>query len=416
MKKRNVLFAGMIGNMLEFYDFTLFGLLLPVIAPLFFPSFDPLTSLLSGYLVFFVGFFSYPFGALLFGHIGDRYGRKNALILSIILMSIPTTLIGLLPTYAQIGITASVLLSVCRFIQGICAGGEYNGSAILVMGHMATERRGFFGSVVAASGTSGALLAALAVNLIMPWASWAWRIPFLVGIVLGAIGLFVRRKVKETPEFEKVSSLPFKIIPLYEVFKNYPLAGLCSIGCSALGTVPFYLVIGFFNTYFVMTEKFTQSTAVQLNTVCLVFCAITMPLAGYMADKIGLRRFMIISAMATTFYALPFFFLMQNSSITVIFFAEILLLGLSQCYVAPLNAFLIRLFPVHIRYSGITLGYCLGMAVFGGSTPYLMTKLFSLGNAFIPSLYLIFVSLLGLISVVFSRKLSFQDLKLNNKR
>lgn len=404
MEKEKILFAGMIGSMLEFYDFTLFGLLLPIMAPLFFPSSDPLTSLLASYLVFAVGFFSYPLGALLFGYIGDRYGRKKALVLSITLMSIPTAFIGLLPTYAQVGIFASVLLFICRFIQGICAGGEYNGSAIFVIEHADFHKRGFWGSLVAASGTFGALLAALAVTLVIPLAPWAWRIPFLAGILIGVTGFYIRKKVGETPEFQNVSSSFNQKIPLFEVFKHHPIAALCAIGCSALGTVPFYLVIGFFNTYFVMVERFTQSTSIHLNTACLLFCVTTMPLAGYLADKIGYRRLMYFSAFTTICFSVPFFTFMQSSSVTIILSAELFLLGLSQCFVAPLNAFLATLFPANIRCSGITLGYCLGMAIFGGTTPYIMTSLFQWESIFILSLYLSFIAFMGLAAVWLSRK------------
>lgn len=397
------LISASIGNMLEFYSFTLFGLFLPVISPLFFPEKDPIASLLYGYIFFAVGFFAYPLGAILFGHIGDRIGRKKALSLAIFMMAIPTALIGMLPPYSYLGILSPVLLFICRLAQGICAGGEYNGAGIFIIEHVGQNKKGFSGAFVAAAGTFGAFFATLIGFLftIPEMPEWTWRIPFLLGALIGFVGFYIRRELKESPEFSEDNNFREKISPFREIFKYHYKTFICAVGIGALGTVPFYLVIGYLNTYFVTIEKLSLFEMMVLNMGLTLFCAITLPFVGNLADRIGHSYSMITSSLVLLIYSYLFFLLLQQESIILIVIAEFLLLAFSQGYVAPLNAFVSSLFPVSVRYSGTSIGYCVGMALFGGTTPYISSMLIKYThNSIAPSFYLMFICLLGLFSVL----------------
>ncbi len=407
---KKILLSASIGNMLEFYSFTLFGLFLPIISPLFFPKEDPLASLLYGYLFFAVGFFAYPLGALLFGYIGDKFGRKKALSLSILLMAIPTVFIGMIPSYASLGIFAPIFLFICRLLQGICAGGEYNGAGIFIVEHGGENKGGFSGAFVAAAGTFGAFFATIIGFIFtspgMP--EWAWRIPFLLGSLIGLIGFYIRRELNESPEFLSIENnkLNKGKNPFIEILKHHYKAFMCAVGIGALGTVPFYLVIGYVNTHFVTVGKINLLEMMLLNMGLTFFCAITLPFVGNIADKVGHARIMVMSSFALLLYAFLFFLLLEKSSIIIITIAEVLLLCLSQGYVAPLNAFISRLFPPSIRYTGTSLGYCVGMALFGGTTPYLSSILIEYTHyPTAPSFYLMFICLIGMFSILISASL-----------
>ena len=400
---KKTLISASIGNMLEFYNFALFGLFLPIISPLFFPEKDPIASLLYGYLFFAVGFFAYPLGALLFGYMGDKIGRKRALSLSILLMAIPTAFIGILPPYSFLGILSPIFLFFCRVFQGVCAGGEYNGAGIFIIEHSGKDQEGYSGAFVAAAGTFGSFFATL-IGLIFTFPGifeGAWRVPFLLGSLVGLIGFYIRKELTESPKFIENKEVKKQVNPLANLFKYHYKALIYAIGIGALGTVPFYLVIGYLNTYFVTLKKFSLFEMMILNMGLTFFCGITLPLVGKLADRIGHVRIMVGSSLILLVYAFIFFSLLQGESMIIIFIAEVILLGLSQGYVAPLNAFTSNLFPVSVRYSGTSLGYCIGMALFGGTTPYISSLLTQyIHNPIAPSFYLVFICLLGMFSVL----------------
>jgi len=387
-------------------------MLLPALTPIFFPSSDPFAALLSAYLVFSVGFLAYPIGALFFGYIGDGYGRRVALSFSLLGMALSTFGIGFLPSYAVLGILSPLILASFRLIQGICAGGECMGGGVFVVESISSYNLGFFGSLIAASGTFGALLASIVsvffVSSTMP--PWAWRLPFLISIFIGIVGLYLRTTVEESPSF-KASFSKEKHNPLKELLAHHLIPFLCAIGIGALGTVPFYLVIGFLNSYLVFLNVITLENSATVNLILLIFCAFTMPLAGYVADKVGYARAMLLSALASLLYAYPFFHIVYAGSLFNIILAELVFLGFSQLFVAPINAFLTQLFPVRSRYTGTAFGYCIGMALFGGTTPYIALSLINgLGNAKSPFIYVMLVCLIGLMSVLFGKNYVSQSI------
>lgn len=403
---KKIIFAASIGNLLEIYSFSLFTMLLPTLTPIFFPSSDPVAALLSVYVVFSVGFLAYPLGALIFGYIGDKYGRRLALFLSLLGMALSTFFIGFLPPYAIFGIFSPLLLTCLRLIQGICAGGECMGGGVFIIESIPSKYQGFFGSLVSSSATFGALLAsiisALFVLSVMPY--WAWRIPFITSILISFMGLYLRGAIDESPSF-KSSFSNNNHSPIRELLLHHFTPFLCAIGIGALGTAPFYLIIGFLNSYLVFLKIITIQNSASLNFMLLFFCAFTMPLAGYIADKIGYSRIMILSSIFSFIYAYPFFHIIYNKSFINIMVAEILFLSLSQLFVAPINAFMTQLFTIHSRYTGTAFGYCIGMALFGGTTPYVSLSLINWsGNAILPFVYVMFVCLIGFTSVVVGRK------------
>ena len=408
--------AAAFGNMLEFYSFTLFSLFLPVLLPVFFPSTDYFASLLFGYLVLAVGFFAYPFGSLLFGYIGDKYGRKIALMISISFMTISTCLIGCLPSYEQAGLFSPLALSFCRIVQGICAGGEAIGAGILVVEHAKKDSNIYFlGSIPAAFGTVGALQASVMVylltkyNLSLEW----WRLPFVIALLLGLVGFYFRRAMTESPLFQKEVILSKKpdITSIWEVFKETPLSLLSAAAIGALGTVPFYLTIGFLNIYLGDIGIITPEERVTINIILLAFCALTLPLAGYLAGKVGSFYLMMISSLATLIYAYPFFEMVFKGSFRMVLIAELILLGISQLYVAPINAFISKLFPTHLRYKGAALGYCIGMALCGGTAPYISTLLIKLSeNNIMPFCYLVLVSFIGMGGILLGKRIITKNL------
>ena len=408
--------AAALGNMLEFYNFTLFSLFLPILLPVFFPADSYFASLLLGYLVLAVGFLAYPFGSLLFGYIGDKYGRKTALLLSISLMAIATCLIGIIPSYQQLGYISPLALSLCRIVQGICAGGEAIGAGVLVVEHAKKDSNvSFLGSIPAAFGTLGALLASIVVYFLTNYhlISEYWRYSFIAALFLGLIGFFFRKAMSESPLFqreketEKIKNANINNnISVTAFFIKTPLSLTVAAAVVALGTVPFYLIIGFLNIYLGDIGIITPEERVTLNLILMTFCALTLPLAGYIAGKIDYAKIMIISAVITLCYAYPFFKIIFLGSFSSVLSAELILLGISQFYVAPINAFISKLFPTLLRYKGAALGYCMGMALFGGTAPYISTLLIKWsGDNSIPFLYLILVSLIGMEGVILGQKL-----------
>ena len=271
--------------------------------------------------------------------------------------------------------------------------------------------------MVAAGGTLGAFFATVIgfIFVLPSLPTWTWRIPFFLGALIGLVGFYMRHELKESPKFiEEKSTL--KKNPTFVLFKHHFKAFLCVVGMGALGTVPFYLVIGGLNTDFVAIGKMTFLTMMSLNMTLTLFCALTLPLVGRLADKMGLVFIMVLSSIILFGYSLLFFHLLQEPSLFAITLAEFLILGLSQGYVAPLNAFAGRLFPVSVRYSGVSFGYCVGMALFGGTAPYISMALTSYFETLLaPAFYLMFVCLLGIGSVLMAERIQNKEASKGNK-
>lgn len=401
--RRRAIFAAMIGNALEYYDVMLYGFFAAMLAPLFFPSSSPAASMAASLGAFAAGFLMRPLGGILFGHIGDRYGRRPALAFSILLVTLPTLVIGLLPTYSQIGIAAPIILVICRLLQGLCVGGEYSGAVIFVVEHSQKGRESFAGSILTATGFFGGfigtLLGAFCTSATMP--EWGWRIPFLIGTFIGIIGYYIRTNVDESPAFSQAQQTRTIIrVPLKEVVFKKTRNLLCTIGIGSSVLVPLYVVTVYLSTL-LSQQKIDTSQIMLFNSIITVLWMLFLPCMGMVADKVGIQKIMTIAYLTAIVLAYPLFYLLEKApSFYSILFIQVILSLIGIAFSGPASALLTKLFPVEERYSGIGFGYALGGAFLGGTAPLILTTLVNwTGSPSAPAFYLIFVNVIGLISV-----------------
>ncbi len=402
---RKIILASMTGNVLEYYDFTLFVFLTPLISPLFFPAKDKVVSLIAGLGTYAAGFFMRPFGSLLFGYIGDTWGRKKALTLSIFMMAIPTALIGCLPTYEQIGMVAPLLLIACRLCQGLCAGGEYNAAGIFTVENIQKTGAGLGGSFITSSSAMGSLSASIVAGLVsLPWMpTWAWRCAFLAGVLIAGVGFYLRRHVQENISFQPEFSQKRQVfIHLKESLRHHPKAILCTFGiasCSGIMYAAAMRYSGIFLTTFLGWPLSESLTIVMSGTILYI---LLVPVGGTMADRFGEKKVMLTGAIATLLGVYPVMLLLSKAhTFPVALLAEFLLAVLAAWFQSPMNAFMAKLFPLSSRFSGLAFGYTTGMALFGGTMTMLATALTHwLDNPLAPVLYLMAGAAMGLVAVI----------------
>ena len=407
---KRTLLAGAIGNVLEWYDFALYGYFAPVFAALFFPSDSPSISLISAFGVFAVGFLARPLGALLFGYWGDTLGRRNALAWSVLFMAIPTCLVGLLPTYATIGVVAPIALTLCRFLQGLSVGGEFTGSATFLVEHAAASQRGYVGSWAGFSAQIGALLGsgvgALTASSLAEEAlrQWGWRIPFVMGGFIAVVGWYLRTKVPESPAFEAIRQAGnVTAFPVRDVFTMQRRAVAKVIGLVWLHGVAFYLLYVYLTTYLVTVTTTPLATVLVLNTICMTILALLIPVMGAWSDRIGQPPLLIAGAAGIALLSYPCFLWLTSQDLPRMITAQIVLTILVACYMGPFFAAVAELFPTSLRYTGLSIGYNIGAALFGGTAPLIATVLIEWsGNSLAPAFYL---SLCATISLAVALKI-----------
>lgn len=380
-KTRTVL-AGVIGNALEWYDFALFGYFAPVLARLFFPAENRLAALLETFGVFAMGFLMRPIGGAIFGHIGDRLGRKKALELSVLLMALPTTALGLLPTYAQAGLAAPLLLTAIRLLQGLSVGGELIGSISFLAEHSPAGRRGLLGSWSFATASAGTLIgsatAAVLTSLLAPddLARWGWRVPFLCGILVGGVVLWLRHGIDETPRFkEAMGAGEVAPSPVREALRRDGRAVLRCLGISLLMAVSFYLTFVWLSAWLSSINKPPLRDALVVNTIAMAVLFTLIPVFGALSDHVGRRPVMLAGALGYALLTYPLFLLLQRGTFAAALTGET---ALAVCYAllnGPSAAAFVEMFPTRTRYSGIAIGYNLAMGLLGGATPALATWL-----------------------------------------
>jgi MFS transporter, MHS family, proline/betaine transporter len=402
--------GGIIGNILEWYDFAVFGYFVPVIGAQFFPSEDKWASLLSAFGVFAAGYMMRPIGGIIFGHIGDKFGRKRALQLSVMMMAIPTMLVGFLPTFAQIGVTAAVLLVILRLIQGVSVGGELIGSITFVSEIAPEKHRGLLGSLSICSATAGVMLGS-AVATIIHWIftsqqihNWAWRIPFIAGIIIGLVGIWMRRRMIESPDFEiDKTAAEKKKVPLVDVLKNAPGRLITVFGLAILGGGGFYMAFIWWPTYLTKIISPPIPHALLVNTVSMVVLILFSVLGGYLSDFLGRRRIMFGAAALIAITAYPLFILVGHGVFIQALIAQISLACLLGLYCGIEPAAMAEQFSARNRYTGIAVGYNTALAIFGGTTPLICTWLVRNHGLKAPVFYLIGIAVISLIAVCFLR-------------
>ncbi len=401
-----VIASCMIGNALEWYEFTLYGYFATVIGKLFFPSDDPIASLIAAFAVFAAGFLMRPLGAIIFGHIGDKYGRKKALVISIYLMAIPTFMIGIMPTYEEIGWVASFILMVVRLLQGISMGGEFTGSMIFIIEHSPKKGRGYSGSFASLSLALGIILGsatATAMTHIFTEEqiyAWAWRIPFLLSIIGALVGGIMRATLHDPEVFtkqKKEKHLPK--MPLKELFTNHYKILFHAVCIELILSVSFYIVNIFFISYMKEFTDVSDNNAILIATVGTILYGITIPLSAILSDKIGRKAVMMPAMLGFLFAAYPLLSIMHSGVEGAVMgqFAGAILLGM---LFGPLPALLVEMFPLKVRYTGLSMAHSLSMSIFGGTAPLLMTfTLQSTGNLMAPAYYLMGAALLSALAL-----------------
>ena len=402
------LLAGAIGNVLEWYDFALYGYFAPVLATLFFPSEQHWASLLSAFGVFAIGFLARPLGALLFGYWGDTVGRRSTLALSIILMAIPTFCIGLLPTYETIGLFAPFALTCCRFLQGLSVGGEFTGSVTYLVEHADSSRRGYIGSWGGFSAQIGALLGSGAGALIASNVSsqalyeWGWRIPFLAGSLIALIGWYLRMCLPESPAFERARYAgTLSASPIREVLTSQRAAVTQVIGLVLLHGTGFYLLYVYLSTYLTAVTSIPLGSVLTINTACMILLALLIPLMGRLSDSVGQKPLLATGAAGLALTSYPMFVWLTSEDVYLTLVAQVLLTVLMSCYLGPFFAAVVELFPTRLRYSGLSIGYNIASALFGGTAPLVATFLIQwTGNRLAPSFYLSLCATISLAVVL----------------
>lgn len=419
-KGRTVIFASTMGSVIEWYDFFLYATMAALVFNTeFFPSYDPLIGTLVAFGTFAAGFVTRPIGAVIFGHFGDRLGRKNILITTMLIMGLSTFAMGLLPTYADIGVAAPILLLVLRMLQGIGLGGEWGGAASLTFEHATAGRRGLFTSWPQNGVPLGLLLSTLAVNLATipgpdALVSGTWRLPFLASIVLVVIALVVRLKISEPQAFQNVLDSDTRAkVPAIEVIRKYPKQVLIGAGARFSESITFNIYNAFMLTY--VTTVLGLPNHVVLNGLLVASAVgfVIIPVAGYLSDRIGRRKVFGTGATVALLTAFPIFWLVNTEIVSLIWVGIVLGWALGACTMFGAEAaFFAELFPARVRYTGMSLIYQFGVLPSGAIAPALAVWLVATFESAIPvAIYVMVFALIALIALKVAKERAFDSLQ-----
>ncbi|HEX8642841.1 MAG TPA: MFS transporter [Allosphingosinicella sp.] len=390
---RRVVAASMIGTTIEWYDFFLYGSAAALIFnKLFFPASDPMTGTFLSLGIYAVGFVARPLGGIVFGHFGDRIGRKRLLMLSLILMGLATVLIGLLPTYEQIGIWAPLSLVVLRLVQGFAVGGEWGGAVLMAAEHGDSARRGFWASWPQAGVAAGSLLSAGVLALMAgvqseaDFLAWGWRIPFLLSAVLVLVGWYIRNRVEESPMFEKAlaeAEAPPEL-PAIDVIRERPGAVVLGAGLRVGENISYYILTVFSLTFLVDVAAETRSLALQALLIGAAVQFFAIPLFARLSDKIGRRPVYAFGGLGLAAFSFAFFPMLASGDPTLIVLAIVAGLVLHSAMYGPQAAFITELFPTRIRYSGVSIAYQLTSILAGSLAPIVALWLYTEYDSAVP--------------------------------
>jgi MHS family proline/betaine transporter-like MFS transporter len=378
---RKVVVSGMIGNGLEWYDYALYGHFAALISRLFFPSDNHYVSLLATFGVFAAGFLMRPIGAVLFGYIGDKYGRRTALSLSIILMAVPTACIGFLPTYESIGIFAPIGLTVIRLLQGLSLGGAFSGFISFLGEHANDKKRGIIGSTSMFSMCVGILVGSAVATLVsrLPvedFESWGWRVPFVAGIAIGLVGFYIKAHVAESPRFLRAQSEgDISSTPVRELFAKNNKEFFTGFGLYLSVCVPFYILVVFMNNFMSVYVGKPISEALFINTVAMFFLTVFILIGGHLSDKYGRKPILTIGASGLFLVSWPVFLMLEQPGMIIPMIGQSIFAVFLALFIGPIPATLVELFPTRLRYTGLALAYNIPIAIFGGTAPMVATWL-----------------------------------------
>lgn len=406
---RKILISSMIGNALEWYDFVLYVQFSTIIGKLFFPADDPFTSLLATFGIFAVGFVMRPIGGILFGFLGDKFGRKSALVFSILMMAIPTALIGFIPTYQHIGIAAPICLTIIRLLQGLALGGGFSGCMTFIVEHAPDNKRGIVGSSTMFSLGAGVFLGivvSLGFSTYLPeeeFMSWGWRLPFIISLAIGMVAFYIKNNVDESPVYLKAKEHGnISKAPVSEVFKNHWKELLIAIAIYITVTVPFYTFTAFFSTYLQHHAEVKLHDTLVINGIAMLFFMAAIPISAWISDKYGRKPVLMISAIIIGIVTYPVFCLMLKGGYASPLIAQIIFGIALGFYMGPVAATLVELFPTNIRFTGLALSYNFSAALFGGTAPVVYLKLINVtGSIMSPIFYIIGFVILTLTTLLY---------------
>jgi MHS family proline/betaine transporter-like MFS transporter len=417
--RRKVVTASFIGNFVEWFDYAVYGYLAATISSVFFPEADRQAALLATFGVFAVSFFVRPLGGFVWGHIGDRLGRRKALSLSIVIMSVSTFCIALIPGYASIGVMAPILLLLVRIVQGFSAAGEYAGASAFLVEYAPANKRGLYAAVVPASTAAGLLLGSLIAALLSTVLTagelheWGWRLPFLLAAPMGLIGRYIRTKLEDTPAFQALAAEDHTIkTPVFAMFRTHRKQLIIATGAVLLNAVGFYVILSYMPTYlseelgFGAAESFLATTIALASYIGFIF------LTGIASDRFGRKRMLITASLLFIVLTVPAFMLLDTGNFLVIVLVQILLGGMLTLNDGTLPSFLAELFPTRVRYTGFAVSFNLSNALFGGTAPFMATLLIGLTqNKVAPGWYLVAASVVSLVAVLFATETSKKPLR-----
>ena len=399
--------ASLLGTTIEWYDFFLYVTAVPLVfSRVFFPEFEPLVGTLLGYSTNAVAFVARPIGGAVFGHFGDRIGRKSMLITTLLLMGFATAAIGCLPTYAQIGVAAPLILILLRFLQGLGLGGEWGGAALMSVEHSPEGRRGFFGSFPQMGIPAGVILSSLAflVVSLLPeeqFLSWGWRVPFLLSIVLVAVGLYVRLNILESPAFQGIQeSGSTSQVPLIEVFRDHWRQVLVVAGAYLAQNVTFYILISFTLEYGQSQLGLARPVMISIVVISSTISFFLLPTFALLSDRMGRKPLLLAGTAGMGVFAFVMFPLLDTRTYVLMLLGHLALTVFQSMGLGPIAAFFVELFDTRVRYTGATVGYQLGTAIAGGAAPIVATFILQqTGNAIYIAVYMAAVCVLSFIAI-----------------
>ena len=414
-ERRKVAFASFIGTTIEWYDFYLYGTAAALVFPaLFFPDLEPLYGTLAAFGSYAAGFLARPLGSMVFGHYGDKLGRKKVLTISLLLMGIATFCMGLLPTYHSVGLLAPLLISLLRIVQGFAIGGEWGSAVVMAVEHAPRGKRGLYGSFPQMGVPAGLLLSTLVFSLISnnmsseAFMTWGWRIPFLLSIVLVLVGLFIRLRVSESPVFLDNQKQEKQVErPVVTIFKEQKKPLLLTIGMKLLQNAAFYIYSVFVLSYLVSTQNMDSSVGLNAVMISSVVGLATIPLWSRLSDKIGRKPVYLFGTIASTLFVFPFFWLMGTGS--VLWITVGIVLGLNVLHDAvygPQAVYYSELFGTNVRLSGASIGYQVGAILAGGFSPLIAVALLAKydGQSWPISIYLVILGVISVTATLFARE------------
>jgi metabolite-proton symporter len=379
--------ASMAGTTIEWYDFFLYGTAAALVFnKIFFPTLDPILGTLAAFGTYGVGFIGRPMGGIIFGHFGDRIGRKSMLMATLLLMGLPSMAIGLIPSYQSIGYWAAAMLVAMRFLQGMAVGGEWGGAVLMAVEHAPAGRKGFFGSLPQTGVGLGLILSSLAMAAAaaLPEAdllAWGWRIPFLASVLLLVVGWFIRARVPESPDFERMKrERPPVKAPVLDVIRQHPRTLLLIIGARTAENTWFYLVVAFALAYAANQLKIPKTDILHAITAGAALSLVTMPLSGYVSDWIGQKRLFMIGLVLMCLFASPFFSMLATRDPSTVWWAMVLGVGvIFPILYAPESQLFASQFPAEVRYSGLSVSVQVAGVLGGGIAPMVATALLAAG-------------------------------------